>query len=128
MQDIQKLRFAKSHEWIAPDGTVGITDHAQKEVTDVVFVELPSIGKSAVKDGEVATLESVKAAFPINAPVAGKVSAVNDKVSKNPELVNQAPYGDGWLFKLDVTEAGSLNKLMTHDQYQEFLKTDAAHH
>ncbi|OGR88443.1 MAG: glycine cleavage system protein H [Elusimicrobia bacterium RIFCSPLOWO2_01_FULL_60_11] len=127
MQDIEKLRFAKSHEWIAPDGTVGITDHAQKEVTDVVFVELPPLGKSAAQDGEVATLESVKAAFPINAPVAGKVSAVNDKVAKNPELINQAPYGDGWLFKLDVADAGSLKSLMTNAQYEEFLKTDAAH-
>src|SRR3989344_9303808 len=95
MQDIEKLRFAKSHEWIAPDGTVGITDHAQKEVTDVFFVELPPLGKSAAKDGEVATLESVKAAFPINAPVAGKVSAVNDKASKNPDLGNKAPDADG---------------------------------
>lgn len=125
MQDIQKLRFSKSHEWIAPDGTVGISDHAQKEVTDVVFVELPAVGKAVQKEGETATIESVKAAFPIYSPVAGKVSAVNDKVSKSPEVVNQAPYGDGWLFKLDVADAGSLNLLMTHDQYQEFLKTEA---
>jgi len=62
-----------------------------------------------------------------NAPVAGKVSAVNDKVAKNPELINQAPYGDGWLFKLDVADAGSLKSLMTNAQYEEFLKTDAAH-
>ena len=128
MQDIQKLRFAKSHEWISPDGTVGISDHAQKEVTDVVFVELPAVGKAAAKEGEIGTLESVKAAFPIYAPAAGKVAAVNDKVAKNPELVNQAPYGDGWLFKLEISDPKSLKSLMTHDQYQEFLKTEAAHH
>ena len=128
MQDINKLRFTKSHEWISPDGTVGISDHAQKEVTDVVFVELPSIGKSAVKEGEIATIESVKAAFPIYAPVAGKVAAVNDKVSKNPETVNMAPYGDGWLFKLEIANAGELKSLMTHDQYQDFLKTEPEHH
>ena len=127
MQDLNQLRFTKSHEWIAQDGTVGITDHAQKEVTDVVFVELPAVGKSAAKEGEVATIESVKAAFPIYAPVAGKIAAVNDKVSKNPELVNKSPYGDGWLFKLEVANAGELKSLMTHAQYQEFLVTEAHH-
>ncbi len=128
MQDTSKLRFAKSHEWISPDGTVGISDHAQKEVTDVVFVDLPQAGKAAQKEGEIATLESVKAAFPIYAPVSGKVAAVNDKVSKNPELVNKSPYGDGWLFKLDIANAGDLKELMTHDQYLEFLKSEAGHH
>src|SRR5205814_3188821 len=127
MQDLTKLRFSKSHEWIAPDGTVGISDHAQKEVTDVVFVELPAVGKAVDKEGEAATIESVKAAFPIYAPVAGKVVAVNDKVSKDPALVNKSSYGDGWLFKLDVSNPADLNSLMTHDQYQEFLKTEAAH-
>src|SRR3989338_6045904 len=121
MQDIQKLRFAKSHEWISPDGTVGISDHAQKEVTDVVFVELPRAGKAALKEEEIATIESVKAAFPIYAPVSGKVLAVNEKVSKNPELVNKSPYGDGWLFKLEISNQSELKTLMTHDQYQEFL-------
>ncbi len=127
MQDLTKLRFTKSHEWISPDGTVGISDHAQKEITDVVFVELPAAGKTAEKEGEVATIESVKAAFPIYAPVAGKVSAVNDKVVKNPEIVNKSSYGDGWLFKLDIADASELKSLMTHDQYQEFLKSEPGH-
>ena len=126
MQELNQLRFAKTHEWIAPDGTVGISDHAQKEVTDVVFVELPSAGKAAEKEGELATIESVKAAFPIYAPVAGKVAAVNGKISKNPELVNKSPYGEGWLFKIAVSDPKDLKSLMTHDQYQEFLKTEAA--
>ncbi len=124
MQDLNRIKFTKTHWWIAPDGTVGISEHAQKEVTDVVFVELPQAGKSAKKEEEVATLESVKAAFPIYAPVAGKVSAVNGKVSKNPELVNKEPYGEGWLFKLEITNPSELKTLMTHDQYQEFLKVD----
>lgn len=127
MQDLNKLKFTKSHEWIAPDGTVGITDHAQKEVTDVVFVELPPKGKQVQKEGELATIESVKAAFPIYAPVSGKVAAVNDKVSKNPELVNKSPYGDGWLFKLDISKPAELGEIMTHEQYQDFLKTEAPH-
>jgi glycine cleavage system H protein len=127
MQDIQKLRFAKSHEWIAPDGTVGISDHAQKEITDVVFVDLPPVGKAAVFESEIGTLESVKAAFPIYAPAAGKVIVINDKVVKNPELVNQEPYGEGWLFKLEISDPAYSQSLMTHDQYQEFLKTETAH-
>ena len=73
MQDTSRLKFAKTHEWVAPDGTVGISDHAQKEVTDVVFVELPQAGKTFKKGEEAATIESVKAAFPIYAPVSGKV-------------------------------------------------------
>lgn len=121
--DLSKLKFSKSHEWISPEGKVGISDHAQKEVTDVVFVELPGIGKDVAKESEAGTIESVKAAFPIYAPVSGKVTAVNDGVSKNPELVNQSPYENGWIFQLQVKNAAELNELMTHDQYQEFLKT-----
>ena len=127
MKDVKTLKFAKTHEWIAPDGTVGISDHAQKEVTDVVFVELPQAGKVIGKEGEAATIESVKAAFPIYAPVAGKVAAVNDKVTADPGLVNASPYENGWLFKLEVSNPAELNSLMSHDQYQEFLKTEAHH-
>src|SRR5262245_21471150 len=97
--DLNSLKFTQSHEWIAPDGTVGISDHAQKEVTDVVFVELPPVGKALEKEAEAATIESVKAAFPIYAPVAGKVTAVNEKIAKDPGIVNKSPYGEGWLFK-----------------------------
>ncbi len=128
MQDVNQLKFAKTHEWISPDGKVGISDHAQKEVTDVVFVELPSAGKAVSKESEAATIESVKAAFPIYAPVAGKIKAVNDAISKNPAVVNQSPYGDGWLFQIEISNASELGSLMSHAQYQEFLKTEAAHH
>ena len=127
MYNPDQLKFAKSHEWIASDGTMGISDHAQKEVTDVVFVELPAVGKAVQKEAEAATVESVKAAFPIYAPVSGNISSVNDKVAKDPALVNKSPYGDGWLVKLEIANAADLNALMTHAQYQEFLKTEAAH-
>jgi glycine cleavage system H protein len=127
MKDVKTLKFTKTHEWIAPDGTVGISDHAQKEVTDVVFVELPQAGKDLGKEGEAATIESVKAAFPIYAPVAGKVAAVNEKVSADPGLVNASPYGDGWLFKLNISNPAELSALMSSDQYQEFLKSEAHH-
>jgi glycine cleavage system H protein len=105
------LRYANTHEWLRADGTVGITDHAQHELTDVVFVDLPTVGKE-VKAGEVAcVVESVKAASDIYAPVSGKIVAVNSEVSGNPALVNTDPYGKGWLFKIEssnTSERGAL--------------------
>ena len=119
-----ECRFTKSHEWLAKDGTVGLSDHAQKEITDVVFVELPKVGRQ-IKAGEaVAVVESVKAAFDIYAPVSGKITKVNDAVSKNPALVNQAPYGDGWLFNIDKADAGEEKTLMSHQDYKTFVASD----
>jgi glycine cleavage system H protein len=118
------LRFTKSHEWIAADGTVGISDHAQKEITDVVYVEPPKTGR-ALKAGEAAAaVESVKAAFDIYAPVSGSVAAANADVTKNPALVNQSPYEKGWLFKIQMSDPAERETLMTHAQYQDFLKTN----
>src|SRR5712671_3474755 len=95
------LRYANTHEWLRADGTVGITDHAQHELTDVVFVDLPAVGR-VVQAGEVVcVVESVKAASDIYAPASGKVVAVNSDLSANPALVNTDPYGAGWMFKLD---------------------------
>jgi glycine cleavage system H protein len=121
--DPKDLRFAKTHEWIAADGTVGISDHAQHEITDVVFVDLPKAGRAVGAAEPAAVVESVKAAFDIYAPVAGSVAAVNNDVAGNPALVNQSPYEKGWLFKLQMARAADRDGLMTHEQYQEFLKT-----
>jgi glycine cleavage system H protein len=105
------LRYANTHEWLRADGTVGITDHAQHELTDVVFVDLPTVGKE-VKAGEVAcVVESVKAASDIYAPVSGKIVAVNSEVSGNPALVNTDPYGKGWLFKIESSNASERGAL-----------------
>jgi glycine cleavage system H protein len=121
------LRFTKTHEWIAADGTVGISDHAQHEITDVVFVELPKAGRS-VKAGEGASVvESVKAAFDVYAPVAGQVAAVNPEVVANPALVNQSPYDKGWLFRLKPADPAEWDGLMTYERYQEFVKTAEPH-
>ena len=117
------LRFTKSHEWIAPDGTVGISDHAQHEITDVVFVELPAAGREVKKEESCAIVESVKAAFDIYAPAGGAIEAVNDEVGKNPAVVNQSPYEKGWLYKIKLSNPAELDSLMTHEQYQEFIKT-----
>ena len=106
------LRYAKSHEWLRADGTVGITDHAQHELTDVVFVDLPAVGKT-VKAGEVVcVVESVKAASDIYAPASGTV------VAANPAYVNTDPYGEGWMFKLEVSNPAERDALMDAAAYR----------
>ena len=100
------LRYTADHEWFRPDGTevlVGVTDHAQQQLTDVVFVDLPPIGKTVEPHGTVLTLESVKTVSDVYAPVGGTVTAVNDQLKVHPELINQDPYGNGWLFRLRPT-------------------------
>jgi glycine cleavage system H protein len=119
------LKFAKSHEWVRIAGevaTVGITDHAQHELTDVVFVELPTVGRK-VKAGEAcAVVESVKTASDIYAPVSGEVTEVNTAVADNPALVNTAPYADGWFFKLKLSNASETGNLLTPDAYGAQIK------
>lgn len=128
MVKLDELRFTKTHEWVRiEDGKarVGITDHAQKEITDVVFIELPKAGRK-VKGGEAcAIVESVKAAFDIYAPASGEVAAVNGSVTGDPAAVNRAPYGEGWLFELKLSDPKEFETLMTHPQYQDFLAKGA---
>jgi glycine cleavage system H protein len=116
----QDLRYAKSHEWVrVTDGvaTIGITDHAQHELTDVVFVELPAVGR-VVKAGEsCAVVESVKTASDIYAPVSGEVVAANSALSDNPGLVNTAPYGDGWFFSVKLSNPSETSALLAPDAY-----------
>ena len=113
------LRYAKSHEWVRLDGdmaTVGITDHAQRELTDIVFVELPDPGRK-LKAGEAcAVVESVKTASDIYAPVSGEVVAVNKAVVDKPELVNSEPYGGGWFFQIKVADPEEANRLLLNAQ------------
>lgn len=124
MHNPDSLKFAKSHEWLAQDGTVGISDHAQKEITDVVFVDLPKVGRE-VKAGEaVAVVESVKAAFDIYSPVAGKIVKVNADVSKNPALVNQSPYDKGWLFAIQKAPNADESQLMINSAYLSTLSDE----
>ncbi len=118
---LSDLKYAKSHEWVRVAGgiaTVGITDHAQHELTDVVFVELPAVGRK-VKAGEAcAVVESVKTASDIYSPVSGEVSAVNKGVVDNPALVNTAPYGEGWFYQIKLANPDELKALLTPEQYQ----------
>ena len=119
--DMSKLRYTETHEWVSLDGktaTVGITDHAQKEISDVVFVELPKPGRVVKKKDSVMVIESVKAAFDIYAPVSGKVLEANQKLTEKPETVNASPYGDGWLYKLECSDAAEWGALLTEEQYK----------
>lgn len=115
------LKYSKSHEWVrvsGQDAEIGITDHAQHELTDVVFVELPEQGRK-VKAGEAcAVVESVKTASDIYSPVSGEVVGVNKSVTENPALVNSEPYGGGWLFKVKLANPAELSGLLSADQYK----------
>jgi glycine cleavage system H protein len=116
--------FTKDHEWIDVDGdtaTVGITDYAQGQLGDVVFVEVPEAGRSLTKGGDAAVVESVKAASDVYAPVSGEVTEGNAALTDDPSLVNTAPEGDGWFFKLRLSDAAELDGLMDQAAYQEFV-------
>jgi glycine cleavage system H protein len=114
------LKYAKSHEWVRLEGgnaTIGITDHAQHELTDVVFVELPASGRKVAAGEACAVVESVKTASDIYSPLSGEVVAVNTELAKHPELVNTEPYKGGWFFKLKLTQPAEAERLLTAESY-----------
>src|SRR5882672_5153897 len=119
-------RYTKDHEWIRLDGevaTVGITEHAQEQLGDIVYVELPEVGRKVDKGGEAAVVESVKAASDVYAPASGEVVAVNQSLDGAPAAVNEEAEGKGWFFRLKLSNPEELNDLMSEEQYKEFLKT-----
>jgi glycine cleavage system H protein len=123
-----ELRFTKDHEWIRLEGdvaTVGITDHAQTALGDVVFVDLPEAGRDVTEGEAIAVVESVKAASDVYAPVAGRVVESNAALAENPALVNTAPTGEGWFFKLEGVDAATVAALMDEAAYAAFLETVA---
>ena len=118
--------YTEEHEWIGVEGdvaTVGITDFAQGQLGDVVFVEVPEAGRVVAKGGEAAVVESVKAASDVYAPVGGTVTEGNQAVVDEPSLVNTDPEGEGWFFRLTLSDASELNDLMNADQYKEYCET-----
>ena len=121
------LKFLDSHEWIKVDDNsiviVGISDHAQSELGEVVFVELPGIGDEFIQGDEAAVVESVKAASELYTPLSGEVVEVNDALEENPELINTSPYEEGWFFKMKVGDEnlGSIDSLMTAEEYLSML-------
>ena len=122
---MSETKYTEDHEWIRLDGdtaTVGITDYAQTQLGDVVFVELPDVGRKLDKGGEAAVVESVKAASEVYAPVAGEVVAVNDALTDNPALVNQDAAGEGWFLKIRIANAADLAGLMDEAAYKNFVE------
>ncbi|HEX9493804.1 MAG TPA: glycine cleavage system protein GcvH [Thermoanaerobaculia bacterium] len=121
-------RYAKSHEYVhieGQTGTIGITDYAQKELGDVVFVELPQVGTQLEQGDELGSIESVKAVSELFAPVSGEVVEVNEALSTKPELVNTDPYGDGWMVKVKVSTPEEADELMNAEEYEEYIEKEA---
>ncbi len=120
MTDLSNLRFAPTHEWVSLNGkiaTVGISDHAQKEISDVVFIELPKPGRVLKQKESAMIVESVKAAFDIYAPLSGRVTEVNEKLKDHPELVNQSPTADGWLYRMECSDPKEFDSLLSAHDY-----------
>jgi len=121
--------YSREHEWVRVDDdvcTVGITEFAQQELGEVVFVELPEIGQVFDANDELGTIESVKAVAEVYTPVAGEIVEVNDAVVDDPELLNEDPHGEGWLVKLRFSSAADLKSLMNAEQYEEFVQSGEA--
>ena len=118
------LKYTKEHEWVKVEGNnifIGITDYAQSELGDIVFVELPNIGDSFDKDEAMGTIEAVKTVADIFCPIGGEIIEVNQEIENSPELVNTSPYNDGWLIKLKMAENTSLDGLLSSDEYKEII-------
>jgi glycine cleavage system H protein len=124
MEFPEDLKYSKEHEWVLVEdnvATVGITDYAQDQLGDIVFVELPAIDDKVSKEDAFGVVESVKAVSDIYAPVSGKVLEVNDDLPDNPEMVNEDAYGDGWMIKIEMNDPDELQELMTAAEYEEYV-------
>ncbi|MBD8512981.1 glycine cleavage system protein GcvH [Photobacterium sp. WH77] len=123
-----ELKFTNTHEWVRPEGdgiyTVGITDYAQQMLGDMVFVDLPEVERVTEAGDEFAVAESVKAASDVYAPISGVVVAINEDLELSPELVNNDPYGDGWLIQIKADDEGELDELLDAEGYQEFTSEE----
>jgi glycine cleavage system H protein len=120
------MYFTKEHEWVKVSGnigTVGISDHAAHELGDITFVELPKVGAVVTQFGLLGSIESVKAASDIFSPISGTVTKVNDALEAAPEVVNESPEDAAWMAEIEITDAAELKNLMTHEQYNDYLKT-----
>ena len=122
---MSEMKFTEGHDWVRLEGddvaTVGITDYAQEQLGDVVFIELPGVGTEVGQGGDAAVIESVKAASEVHAPVTGTVTEVNDALTDNPVRVNEDPTGDGWFFKLKMSDPSELDDLMDEDTYKTYI-------
>jgi glycine cleavage system H protein len=122
---MSEIRFSEDHEWVLVEdgiGTVGITDYAQEQLGDVVFIELPEVGKALAKGDEAAVVESVKAASELYAPLTGEVTEANDALAEDPAQVNSDPMGGGWFFKMSIAEPAELDALMDEAAYKAYVE------
>jgi glycine cleavage system H protein len=127
--DPDNLRYTKEHEWVLVEGnigTIGITFHAQKELGDIVYVDLPKAGAVLQQGKTIGSVESVKAVSDIFTPVSGEVAEVNGTLAESPEILNKDPYGAGWLVKIKLSEPGEAGKLLTAAEYQAFVGTESS--
>ena len=123
----KQLRYSEEHEWVQVEGNqviIGITDFAQHELGDIVFVELPEVGATIAADEPFGSVESVKTVSELYAPVAGKIVAVNEDLNDKPELVNESPYEGAWMVKVELEDAGQVDNLLTAEQYEEMINQD----
>ena len=119
-----ELKYTREHEWVKKEGnivTVGITDYAQGELGDVVFVELPQVGDDVTKDDTFGSIEAVKAVADLFSPVSGKITEINDNLSDQPDVVNTDPYGQGWMVKIEMSDTSEHDALMSPDDYQAHI-------
>ncbi len=126
----QELLYTKEHEWIRVDeliGTIGITDHAQKELGDIVYVELPKVGDRVTANESFGTVESVKAVSDIFSPVTGEVIATNSKLQDTPELLNADPHGQAWLIRVELSSRNEVERLMTAEEYEAYIREEKPH-
>ena len=120
----EELKYTDTHEWLKvtnDTAKVGITDHAQSELTDIVFVELPEVGKEIKKGEELCIVESVKSVTEIYAPVSGKITNVNKKLEESPEIINESPYDDGWLIEVEIANKSEISNLLDSDSYKKII-------
>ena len=118
------LKYTDNHEWIKIEGDiarVGITDHAQSELTDIVFVELPKVGKEIREGDELCVVESVKSVSEIYAPISGKIANINKQIEESPEIINESPYDEGWLVEIEIVDKSEINALLSADSYKKMI-------
>jgi glycine cleavage system H protein len=127
MEFPQELKYSKEHEWLKIDGntvTIGITDYAQDSLGDVVYVELPQEGTAMVKGETFGVIESVKAVSDLYSPVSGNIVEVNDSIIDNPDVVNEEPYGDAWMLKVELSSAEELDELLSPEDYKQYVEEE----
>ncbi len=124
----EDLKFTKEHEWVKAEGKramIGITDYAQDELGDIVYIELPEVGEEVSSMEEITEIESTKTTAPVMSPVSGKIIEINEELKDAPELINEDPYGKGWIAVLDMADPAEVEDLMDHKEYDEYLEQEA---